>query len=475
METRIISNQTSDCEKNDMNNDRIKQTEIDLLSTAIHRIISSEVLENSMSDQLPLTVSLSDSNKVYQGKASILFVDIRESTKLPEKYNTTQLVKIYRSYIRTVVQAIRYSGGVVRDFMGDGVLAVFIDNEEGKSEDKSVRAARYITTAIDKFLNPALEQAVKYRISCGIGIHTGSISLSKVGMKGREQQDDAENEFGIAWIGNSTNLACKFSSAVANGTIFISSSTYSELSDINGKQQWKKAAITKGSNVLSGYMATQYYLQLDTEVPPYPADKSDTLLSPIEELKLEYQKQIADIAKRAETLGKKEQSLQAKESTLNSQSEEITRRNEDLFSREQALNNRIYRFHFDVLRSAHCKADYTKEMGQDFWEDNLSKLLFAGSQIGKDEHTVKQDISFAMVSIYEDLEQYDKAYEFLVEQAAGHSWLHLSTVQNIVKRVRYCDRLKSAIYLRLAQNDLSPENKSEFEQIKNWLVFEYKR
>ena len=46
-------------------------------------------------------------------------------------------------------------------------------------------------------------------------------------MKGKEQQEDAEDEFGIAWIGNSTNLACKFSGAVGNGTIFISASTYS--------------------------------------------------------------------------------------------------------------------------------------------------------------------------------------------------------------------------------------------------------
>ena len=56
------------------------------------------------------------SNKIYQGKASMLFVDIRQSSKLPNKYSVEQLVKIYRSYIRTVVQAIRYCGGDVRDF-----------------------------------------------------------------------------------------------------------------------------------------------------------------------------------------------------------------------------------------------------------------------------------------------------------------------------------------------------------------------
>ena len=167
-----------------MSEDKIKKTEVDLLSTAISRIISSEVLQSVMSDQLPLTSDFADSNKIYRGKASVLFVDIRESTKLPEKFNTAQLVKIYRSYIRTVVQAIRYSGGVVRDFMGDGVLAVFIDSEDGKSDEKAVRAARYITTAVDKLLNPALDRAIKHRVSCGVGIHTGEITLSKVGMIG---------------------------------------------------------------------------------------------------------------------------------------------------------------------------------------------------------------------------------------------------------------------------------------------------
>lgn len=63
-----------------MSEDKIKKTEVDLLSTAISRIISSEVLQSIMSNQLPLTNDLTDSNKIYCGKASILFVDMREST-----------------------------------------------------------------------------------------------------------------------------------------------------------------------------------------------------------------------------------------------------------------------------------------------------------------------------------------------------------------------------------------------------------
>ncbi len=71
-------------------------------------------------------------------------------------------------------------------------------------------------------------------------------------MRGKEQDDTAENEFGIAWIGNSTNLACKYSGVVDNGIIFISTSTYSALSDIDEKQKWEKFEISKDSNLLYG-------------------------------------------------------------------------------------------------------------------------------------------------------------------------------------------------------------------------------
>lgn len=89
-----------------MSEGRISKTECDLLSMAINKIVSTEVLEKSISDQLPLTDDLSDANKIYYGKVSVLFVDMRESTKLPDEFSTEQLVKIYRSYVRTVVQAV---------------------------------------------------------------------------------------------------------------------------------------------------------------------------------------------------------------------------------------------------------------------------------------------------------------------------------------------------------------------------------
>ncbi len=450
-------------------NDKITKTEADLLSTAIKKIVTTEVLEKDISGKLPKTNDMQDSNKVYSGKVSVLFVDMRASTKLPDKFDSEQLVKIYRSYIRTVVQAIRYSDGFVRDFMGDGVLAVFIDDDKSKSEDKAVYAARYITTAIDKFLNPVLDENLGHRISCGIGIHTGELSLSKVGMKGKEQDEDTENEYGIAWIGNSTNLACKQSGAVECGAIFISATTYSALSDINKNEIWKEIDIKKGDNTLNGYVASHYYLSLDEEITPCVADAQSNSQSVFSIL----QNKIDKLTEQAEKVSEQQQELKKKQKALIERERTLIAKEELFDTKSKLLNQSKYNFYCEVLGSGHCKREYAISMGQEFWEEQLENTISTGATIGKNEHEVKQEVSYAMVSIYEALEMYDKAYDFLVEQATGCSWLHLFTVKDIVNKVGYCSRLKDAIYKRLSKNDLSPKYRNEFTDIKNWIVFDY--
>ncbi len=447
-----------------MDKEKIIKTEVELLSAAIDRIIESEVSAKSLSSHIPLVDDLPDGNAVIKGKVSVLFVDIRHSTSLPDKFNAEQLVKIYRSYIRTVVQAIRYSDGYVRDFMGDGVLAVFVDDANGnKAEDRAVHAARYITTTIDKFLNPKLDKKFKYRISCGIGIHTGDVSISKVGMKGREQDETAENEYGVAWIGNSTNLACKYSGAVDCGDIFISASTYTGISDIDERQNWAETEIPYRGGFLKGYLAQHHYLALDNEVTPVVATTKTKTVKFAEF----FDGKLEEIAKRSKLLGEKESQLKIREEKLSEEKE--------LFdAKSKSVKVSLYYAYKSILNSAFCKKEYTISMGQSFWENILEETLDAGIAAEMTEQEVKQDICYMVVNIFENLGLYDKAYDYLVIQALGGAWLLKSTVQTIVSKVRYCSRLIDALYIRLSKKDLTPENKKEFTDIKNWLVFDFK-
>ena len=459
-----------------MSDKKINKSELELLQSAVDRIVNSEVLESEISSFLPKVEDLSDSNKIYHCKTSVLFVDMRKSTKLPEQFDNTQLAKIYRSYIRVIVQAIRYSGGFVKDFMGDGVLAMFIDGEDGRSEDKAVNAAKYITTCIDKILNPVLDSTLDYRISCGIGIHTGEISVSKVGMKGKSSEE-AESEYGIAWIGSSTNLACKFSGAVENGDIFISSSTYKNISSIEDKENWNHIKIENNGNLLEGFISKNNYLSIDVEyeIESFPAGMNKHSISLMDNISSILNKKVNEIEQKSIELGRREEKLKSNESTLASKIAKFDDKEKEHISKEIELNFNSYKFYCDILGSAHCKALYTIEMGVDFWEKNLNNAILAGRKIGKSRSEVKQKVSYAMVSIYADLQMYDKAYDFLVEQAEGYAWLNMSTVKKIVKAVGYCDRLKSALYYRLNKNDLSDTKFKEFEEIKDWLDLEYRR
>ena len=454
---------------------KIAKNEIDLLTASINKIVSSEILEKEITEVLPKIDDLTDSNKIYQGKVSVLFVDMRCSSKLPEYFNNEQLVKIYRSYIRTLVQAIRYSGGEVRDFMGDGVLAVFSDGEYGKSEDNAVYAARYIATVVDKVLNPILDREINHRISCGIGIYTGEVTLSKVGMKGKKQDDASENEFGIAWIGNCTNMACKFCGVVNCETIFICASTFSNLSDLEGKKRWNKVEIEKEDNILSGYIAEKYYLDLDDDIEPCVATGFNLPFGLKESLIEEYKKHINAISEKAELLGKKEQELIEREKRLNTKLSDLNFKERDIYDSEKELNEDKYNFYIGVLRRAHCEREYIRKMGVDFWERYLKDAVEAGKIINKSEFEVKREISYAMVSIYESLEIYDKAYKFLIEQVKGYAWINVQTVKNIVSKVGVCECLKDALYERLGKDNIDPQYKNRFVEAKDWIVFEYKK
>ena len=50
---------------------------------------------------------------------------------------------------------------------------------------------------------------------------------------------------------------------------------------------------------------------------------------------------------------------------------------------KKTLKEKKYSFYCEVLQSGHCKEEYVKIMGQEFWEENLDCAISAGEDIGK--------------------------------------------------------------------------------------------
>ncbi len=245
----------------------IPASEFETASNAVNNILGQPVEEIEITDILPPLNDIADSNKVFKGKLSVLFVDMRKSTDLTDELKSKKMVKVYRSFIRIVIQAIRYSGGYTRQFAGDGIMGIFqdssVDDQIISSSYKATKAARYIHTLIDYCLNPALKKSMDICIGCGIGICTGTIMITKVGMRGKESDETAENETGIVWVGSTTNYANRYCGLAHPCEIFIDKNTYSEIEDL---EAWTKISRIKGSKVFEGYTVSDYYLSLPKEI-----------------------------------------------------------------------------------------------------------------------------------------------------------------------------------------------------------------
>ena len=131
-------------------------------------------------------------------EVTILFQDVRGFTTLAEQVAPPVLVGIVNLLFTEMVAAVEAQGGVIRQFTGDGVMALF-----GAPVEHSDDPARAVRAALDMVARlPALnarfaaEQLDPIRI--GIGIHTGDVVAGRIG-------PDRRSEYGV--VGDAPNLA----------------------------------------------------------------------------------------------------------------------------------------------------------------------------------------------------------------------------------------------------------------------------
>jgi adenylate cyclase len=111
----------------------------------------------------------------------ILFVDLRNFTKLSETTLPYDVVYILNKYYATCGKAIEANSGRLDKFIGDGIMAIFEASDSiEKNCKEAVKAASEISKQI-KLLSKDLSKEFSAELKCGMGIHTGQ---SIVGLMG---------------------------------------------------------------------------------------------------------------------------------------------------------------------------------------------------------------------------------------------------------------------------------------------------
>jgi adenylate cyclase len=112
---------------------------------------------------------------------AVLFADLRGFTRLAERKLPYDVVFILNRYFETVGSAITDAGGIVNQFTGDGVMALFgVDGGPEEGCRHAVQAAAAMIARVHE-LSRALAEDLDTPLRLGIGIHTGPAVVGRMG------------------------------------------------------------------------------------------------------------------------------------------------------------------------------------------------------------------------------------------------------------------------------------------------------
>jgi adenylate cyclase len=183
-------------------------TSLGLVTALVYRWASEETRGDLFHRAVALFVgkqvasSLEESEAIHlSGKrmeVTILFTDIRGFTAFTEQASEEQgpevVVQLLNEYMATMVGIIVMYHGHVNKFIGDGILAVFSDDDEGvQPGDHALRAVRCATRMV----------TARSQFETGAGIHTGLVVVGNVG---------SADKMEYTVLGDTVNLASRLES-----------------------------------------------------------------------------------------------------------------------------------------------------------------------------------------------------------------------------------------------------------------------
>jgi adenylate cyclase len=151
---------------------------------------------------------------------SILFQDIRDFTTISERTDPTLLVRMLNQFFTEMVAAVEVESGIVKQFTGDGVMAIFgALREQPDAPARAVRAAIAMVQRLES-LNVRLQEQHLPTLRIGVGVHTGEVVAGLIG-------PDERVEYTV--IGDPVNLASRIEGLTKElqATIVISEETAS--------------------------------------------------------------------------------------------------------------------------------------------------------------------------------------------------------------------------------------------------------
>jgi len=171
---------------------RRQEKERDFLNETFGKYVSKEVRDEIIAGRVALKGEIKE--------VTVLFADLRDFTRLVESVHPSEVVMIINTYFEEMSNAITTNNGLVLQFIGDEIEAVFgapvsVENHRQSAIDAALEMRKCLSR-----VNLTLSKQGYPPLRHGIGLHAGNVVAANIGSPQR---------LSYALVGETVNIASR--------------------------------------------------------------------------------------------------------------------------------------------------------------------------------------------------------------------------------------------------------------------------
>ena len=191
--------------------------EREIIKETFGRYVAKEVRDEVLAGRIPLDGEVKN--------VTVLFADLRDFTPLTERSDPKLMVRMLNGYFEEMAGAVREEGGLILQFLGDEIYAVFgapIPLPDHPA--RAFRAGLEMCRRLDG-LNERFVQSGMPKLAHGIGIHTGDVLAANIG---------SHDRMSYLLVGDTVNLASRLQTLTKElgETLIVSDETRAQVGGV---------------------------------------------------------------------------------------------------------------------------------------------------------------------------------------------------------------------------------------------------
>jgi class 3 adenylate cyclase len=153
-------------------------------------------------------------------RVTILSSDVEGFTQIADRLEPEDLAALLNEYLGEMARIAEEHGGMVEQFVGDGITVLFgvpIASDDRDHARRAVHAARAMQLRVGELQRRWLDDGMELLLRVRIGINTGIASVGSFGSTGRMT---------YSAVGTQTNLAARIQAHCPPGGVLVSHATW---------------------------------------------------------------------------------------------------------------------------------------------------------------------------------------------------------------------------------------------------------